>query len=454
MNSSENLSEIEQDLFEEPYEEPANFVDTCKYFNKEQVSQLISMNLGIYKTDDEGLSPLQAAIALNKHANAGLLLDVYERDLEPLRGTIFKRALVAMPEDQTEEFWKHIEPELVDDCTPVLVKNNNRDTPKCVYLRNKLKHKSDDSMQLARKLKEKNGICDINWHSESHCGVTALHFALQNRMKRVVQRLLTMPTINTTLKNSLGETALHHALQYSDVDTVETITTDPEVFANDLYLLTYSTRNRKMQPIMEHVIKKMVESGKFTLKEILRMNIKQGQADSTCMLFHKIAFALQYDYFMTHTLHFDEEGFYVLTTNNENILNLLLQQNHIMKTYERVKIAKFLIKKYPKLVTNKTSAGFLMVHYAVMTCGDHGMVQMIHKKMIEVAGNENVFYDDMESAVNCLDGDPIFYTPPFSDIDSLLQKLFNGKWLEVLEANKEKLLHRFVRQFQILRIPS
>lgn len=127
------------------------------------VEKLISRGENIYQRVTQCMNhvPLSVALLRKNEKLVNMLLDIYERDLEVLNGTDFKRALIAQPEDQTEEFFNIVETQPSADATPVLLKMNNNETPGCVYLRKKLNQKNDLSLKIAKKLEMKNGACDF-----------------------------------------------------------------------------------------------------------------------------------------------------------------------------------------------------------------------------------------------------------------------------------------------------
>lgn len=188
----------------------------CAAGEVEKVKQLITENVNIYEHLEKGFTftSLLVALTVKNEIIANLLLDIYERDLEALCGSSYKRALVATPVDQTEEFMETVETVISNehDFVPVLLKNNNSETPKCVYLRKKQKNKNDQSMVLAMKLETKNGACDLNWHRVfERLTDSFLHLAIYHEMKTSlndclrIRRLIRKLSMNTAIHRCITQ---------------------------------------------------------------------------------------------------------------------------------------------------------------------------------------------------------------------------------------------------------
>lgn len=425
-------------LFEET---EMNFHQSCFEGNLKRVKEFIHQNVSIYDGDN-----LLLTIQSKKKAVANLLLDVYERDLEALKGTKFNKALVAMPEDQTKELLETIETEATShDVTPLLLKRNNTETPNCVYLRKFLIHKNDLSLNFARKLEEKNGVCDLNFQMFHFHPGSALHYAISNKMPEIVERLLTMHTIDINLVNSEGFSPLHFAVLYDDKKLAEKLSqNDPEVFM-DLKFLSLSvelvfmqTRNLKSS-MMEFVVGKMIETRKFTLKEILKIEMKPGGNK----LMHLIAENRNYEYFVKHKLQLDEDDFCVANDDGDTILHIFMRDTSF--DYElKMNILKELTEKYPKLTSIKNSSNFLLVHETMISDSDYEMMDMIFEKAVKHVKNKNLFYENIETAVKCLENASTLFQTEHSKVENLLQKIFNEKLKIVLETYGTRLLHSYI----------
>jgi ankyrin repeat protein len=247
-----------------------NLYNNCYNGNIKSVNELIEQHVNIYKPQNDFMTPLQVAIFKNKLVIVNLLLDIYERDLEALNGTKFTRALIAMPEDQTEELLKTVEEDPVDGFIPVLIKINNSEKSKCVFLRNKLKSKNDSSLRLAKTLERKNGWCDINWQNIRSYGTgPALHYVLKENMIQIVDRLLKIPSIDKNIIDFGGQTPLHFAVLRGYFKAFEAIYRKSDI-KNDISFLYLVVQSKDMK-MMELVVQKMLENGKYSLKEICRM---------------------------------------------------------------------------------------------------------------------------------------------------------------------------------------
>lgn len=317
---------------------PKNIFISCYEGNFIQVKKLIEEdNVNIYKIH-KGLrtsrTTLVQAIVERDQETANYLLDIYERDLEVLKETKFTKALIAMPEDQTEELKEAVEDVASDkNVIPVLLKSNNFQKPKLVYL----KTKNDSSLQLAKKLEEKNDFCDINWMSDKlEYPESALHCALKHRLLKVVDQLLKIPTINRKLINSCGDSPLKLAILYCKKETVEKITAgDYSEFwkGNEVVRLAISSKNIEM---LDFVVSKMMK--KKPLKEILNAPFEYdtynaGKILSPLRLFHQIFDAWKNCRFFIKThLPLDEEDFCIQDEDGDTILHYFFSSSCISET--------------------------------------------------------------------------------------------------------------------------
>lgn len=424
-----SLDEPLQDIYE-----------SCHDGNLRRVKHLVEVeNVNIYKVNHDFKTPLSMAISSKNQVVANLLLDVYERDLETLKGTKFTKALVAMAEDQTEELLKTVEEVPVDDnVVPVLLKTSNCEKPKLVYLRKILKNKDDSSLRMAKKLEDKNDFCDINSLPSHPNAITPLIDALTENMNQVVKRLLKFPTIDKNLCKEKENSPLKYAVLCNNVEAAEIISDgNPQLFCDEGFL-AYSVRSRSVKMI-EFVVKKIM--GKFQLKEILQMNCHETFYKSPYKLFHEICRYGYYEYFMEHQLPFDEDDFCVQDDYGDTILHFLLRFE--LKN-DMLKVGKLLIDKYPRLLTTRNKRNFLPLHDAVRSECVLGLIELIHDETVKVMKSEEVFCEDIEVAVSCLEGASSLFVNEHDIIESFLEKLLNGKLQNILESHGTRLLHQYI----------
>lgn len=200
----------------------------CVDGDVEKVAKSIARGENIYQTFslNQCFVPLSVALLMKNEKLANMFLDIYERDLELLDGTRFKLALIAMSDDQTDEFLNTIEIEPSGDVTPVLLKTKNNETPRCVYLRKKLLDKNDLSLKFTTTLETKNNTCDINWKCLNGDGETFLHIAIYYELKSIVQRLLQHPMIDPSIKVN-GETTMNYALRVRNFEIINMLSSVP-----------------------------------------------------------------------------------------------------------------------------------------------------------------------------------------------------------------------------------
>lgn len=118
---------------------PNDFFRYCYHGNFLKAKKEIKSNVNTYQTfSDRRITPIIPAIHANKEKLVNLLLEVYERDLKVLKETNFKRALIALEVYLTEEFCACcVETFSTEDqVEPVLLKNNNQESPNCFSYEN------------------------------------------------------------------------------------------------------------------------------------------------------------------------------------------------------------------------------------------------------------------------------------------------------------------------------
>jgi ankyrin repeat protein len=75
---------------------------------------------------------------------------------------------------------------------------------------------------------------------------------------------------------------------------------------------------------------------------------------------------------------------------------------------------------------------------------NHKVVEWILDATVKATRDENIFNDDMEAAIQCLEQAQSFYSDDHSKNEILLQKLLNGKLKTVLEDYGLRLLHFYI----------
>lgn len=441
MEFPDELCDIDYSV-DEPWKD---VYQNCYDGNLERVKYFVEVeNVNIYKFVDNFRTPLTMAISTKKQNVVNFLLDIYERDLEALNGTKFTKALIALPEDQTEELFQTVEEVLTDNnVIPVLLKTGNTEKPKVVYLRKILKNKDDSSLRLAKKLEEKNDFCDINCEPTHPNAQAPLLSALCEKMNQVVERLLKFPTIDKNLINKEGNSSLALAILGNNLKAVEKISDGNSHVFIDKSLLSFAVRSRNTKMI-EYVVKKMME--KLPLKEILLMGFDFHEYKSPYKLFHEICRYNLYDFFMKHQLPFDENDFCIQDDNGDTILHHMM--DHLVNHKNDLKrVWKYLTIKYPRLLTIRNKRNYLPLHVAVKRSDDKVLTEMVYAKTVEIFKNENIFCEDVEIAVSCLEAANALFMGTHDEVEALLEKLMNGKLRDILESHGTRMLHQHIAKY-------
>lgn len=417
------------------------------------VKSLLNQNENIYR--EIGLSnyragnvvPMFVAFSSKNLKLVNELLDIYERDLEALSGLNFKSALIALPEDQTEEFMSIVETEVSDDVIPVLLKVNNNVVPKCVFLRRKLKERSDKSLQLAEKLK-KNGRCDLNWQIDLN-GLedSFLHLAIHLGLNSVINRLLSHPTVNPQVKNSSSHTPLHWALHKGNLDIVNLLlsTHDCEKYYDDPSYLYQAALSGKQRAV-EFMINEILKSGK-SMQDILEIPFSRGDCYEGATLDYLLHVLVQngsnLEFSIQSQLKLNEQDFYKQNSNGETILHQLVL-SPFEKLKPTIKLITDIAKKYPKLLLIKNKNHQLPLHYAAFYCT---LGQRLYKHLwnltVQESGNPDIFFDDPEAAVTTLE--------KAITINSFLSAEYLKNFERLLVTHGTRLLHKVIQSDRKLK---
>lgn len=382
----------------------------CADGDFEKVKSLTNANANIYKPVGGGYNfvPLTVAFNVKNLKLVNFLLDIYERDLEALKGTNFKRALVAFPDDQTEELCKTVEAEPSDDVVPVLFKNSNRASPKCFYLRQKLANKYDQSLRLARKLEVENGCCDLNWrfiHSDPEDSF--LHLAIYFGMKTVVGRLLNHPTVESKLLNSNSHSPLHYAIHSGNHLIINLLLSksDYSRFHDDPSYLYQAAVSGKPNAL-DFVMDKMLESGK-SLHDILRTKFQFEYYEQTTRfdyLFHVIANSGSCQGILESEKYlYDEQDFLLQNSNGDTFLHRLVLNSHL-KLNVKIKEISRAAGKFPKLLLVENIDKHLPLHLAAFAdVRGHKLFHHLLNLTVKESGNPSIFFANIDSAVSTVE---------------------------------------------------
>ena len=382
------------------------FLRFCTLGDFEKVKSLLEEGVNVYKPTDYNFAPLSLAFGNENLVN--LLLDVYELDLEALNGTHSKRVLIALPDDQTEEFWETVENELSqENLIPVFVKDKRNVTVKRVYLRRQLKDKDDLSFEISKTLEMKNGACDLNWrYSLEDPEDSFLHRAIIHQMRNVVKRLLNHSTTDVHVKNRFGQTPLHYALHAGSLELVSIWKDDPgfEKIHEDPMCLYYASSSGKLK-CLDFVIDLMLENGK-SLEEILKIPfvVEDYRNKYDKYLFHVIASSGNFYYFLNEgKRNFSHQDLCIQTTHGETILHLLVYSYHL-KIKEKIKIVSQFAEMCPKLLLIRNKYHRLPVHFAALQdIRGNKLFNHLLKLTIKESGNPDILTENNELALSILE---------------------------------------------------
>jgi ankyrin repeat protein len=379
----------------------------CAAGEIEKVRKLIDEGENIYQHLEKGFSftPLFIALTIKNEKLANLFLDIYEHDLEVSN---HKRALVAMPEDQTEEFMKTVDSEMNgDDFIPVLLKNYNSATTKCVYMRRKLNNKSDQSKMFAMKLEAKNGLCDLNWQKVyNRLTDSYLHLAIYHDMKSVIEKLLKNPMVDTKTVNDYGHSPLHYAIFTGNLDVIEFLvsTLESDIFQKESSFLYHAVVSGK-QKSLDFVIEKLLGSGK-SLQEILKIPFtftEDSDEEKVDNLFHVLAKSSNFlHFFLRHVKSYEGSDFFIQNSNGDTILHRIVQ-NSVHKLSVKMKLIEKIVEKFPCLLIIENKDGRLPLHLAAFhDSPKQRLYNFLSKLTIKESGNAEIFYSNPDAALSTI----------------------------------------------------
>lgn len=370
-----------------------------------KVESLLKENVNIYQPIGEGYNfvPLFVAIVKKNQKLVNLLLDVYLRDLGAVRGKRLKRALIALPEDCTEELLKAFDAEASEDVVPVLLKQNNCEAPKCFFLRKYLNNKCDPSLRLSRELEAKNGYCDLNWrliHAEPEDSF--LHLVIYHGMQSAFERLSGNPTVDLGISNSRGHTPLHYAIHSGNQAFVDKLISNQiyQNFHEDSSYLYQAAQSGKSKAL-NFVIGKLSESGK-SLREILSTTFPfedYSQRTTVDKLLHVIARSENFQFFFEYYKHSIPEEFRAQNSEGDTILHIIVHGS-FRKQIEQIKLINQITKTFPELLLMKNNDQLLPLHLAALhDVKGQRLFRHMLKLTVEESGNPEIFFDNCEAAV-------------------------------------------------------
>lgn len=377
----------------------------CAHGNEVKVKELLDQNVNIYSTFGDGYKfvPLFIALHSKNETLGNLLLDIYERDLSVLKGSGLKKALVAFPNDQTDELMQHIKYEQSSDSIAVLIKNDNQNVPQLAYLNKTLTSKDDKSLQLQTKLRDKNGECDLNWNMAHELKSDSfLHLAIYYKLNEIFHRLITNEMIDKVILNDLNQNPLHYAIGVQNSYATWTLQDFPAYarwFDDQSYL--YHCALAKNVSFCSFMFREMMDFGK-SIEEILSLKFPLHYTDPSPHgdenpplkgnIFHLFAESGCNEFFIKPPRYsFKEEDFMVQATNGMSILHILLLSSEL-KIKPKVMAIKSLCERYPKLILIKDNCERLPLHITsfVDTHG-HNLYREIYELTVKAAGgHENI----------------------------------------------------------------
>lgn len=377
----------------------------CADGDLEKLERLLYGNENIYNLEWQGglhMVPLFVALHEKQEKVVNLLLDIYDRDLQACTGTSSKRVLLALPEDQTEEFWKTVENEVAEDFLPVLVKNEKNENVKTVFLRRQLENRDDLSFEIATELETKNGVCCLTSAEDSRED-SFLHTAVHSEMKAVVQRLLKNPMVDVKNVTSHGHNAMHYACGAS-LEMVKLLQPHFENFHEDQSYLYQAAKAGKIK-IVDFVTNLMVQHGS-TMDGILKIPFEYKNYDEDPKhdhLFHLIAKSGNFRFFIDNTERFSDEDFCIQNSEGDTILHILVT-SYVLKLNLKMKLISEIVSKRPQLLLIKNNDRRLPLHFAAF-CDVQGqkLFNHVHKLTVEASENPEIFSEDVEVALGTLE---------------------------------------------------
>lgn len=418
----------------------------CEAGDYEKVKTLVlEQNVNIYKRAGGDFSFVSLFVALQSKNQeiVNLLLDVYESDLEALSETSFKRALVAMPEDQSEELLKALTTESDGFALPVLLKSKNLEKPRCAFMRTQLRNKDDLSIKLAKYLETENGFCDLNWRTfKDELDESFLHLAVYYEMTAVVKRLMSNFTVDCRILNSRNHSPLHYAVFIGNLEIVKLLMSkaDSDVFISDSSYL-YQAAMSGQQKVVDFVIEQMIASGKI-LQGILEIpfTIEEYQSKHTAnFLLHVLARNGNFLQFINsrNFNSIDEETFCCQNSNGDTVLHFLVL-SYQRKLDEKINLISKFAGKYPKLLMVENNDRHLPLHLAAFhdTRGQR-LYNHILKLTAKSCGNPEIFLANVDAAVSAVEKAIELNKGISSDYIKHFEKIF--------QSHRTRFLHKTIQ---------
>jgi len=433
MDIFENIQDNNVENIKIIIENGGNIFKTCHFSFSSRTSLSLEMQLkylqagiSVDKTIHE-LPLTHSLIFCETDEVAHYLLDIYERDLEVLKGTHFKKALVAMPEDQTEEFLSCCQFSVLDDVKfiePVLLKKNNLESPKLAYLSRKLKDKNDQSLKFIKKL-EKNGSCDLSF--EFGDNKTILSRFIYSYKFDIIVRLYNSPFVDEDIKNNHKNDFLNRYFYDSDLSSHEYLFDN---FKFDQCHITWCT-NFKYVKKLNFVLNHMIKFQKYSLNDILKMECNMPdhtiENDKSIVLYEIIKSGFHEDL----NLEFDEEIFYPKDdVIIEDFFNSWINFNEDLE-----KVKRF-FKKYPKILALKVKENFTVLHFTVMTLNYEAM-----KMVFELYEDKDIFIKDEDTAVKCLERSSKLFCTNYKEATEVLKLLLQNHFESFITKHGSKIIH-------------
>ncbi|XP_070499396.1 uncharacterized protein [Chironomus tepperi] len=399
-------------------EEPLSSELNQKYFNAGINPSVLTVKLPL----------LHSAIFCDTDEVANYLLDIYERDLEVLKGTNFKKALVATAEDQTEEFLSYCQYSIQDDAKfmePVLLKNNNLDTPKLAFLNRKLKNSHDKSLKFI-KLLEKNGTCDLN--IQLGYRQTLFFQFINSRKFDVAVRLLKSHFVDEDMNSEEMKMFMDEFFFTCDESFHEFFFSHIQF---DQKHITWCTYFKVDYEKLNFVLNQMIKHQKCSMNDILRLecnSLDHSIHYDKSIVLHEI---IKSDLYEDLNLEFDEELFFPDDDQIiENFFNSWLNYNENLEKIERF------FKKHPKLLTLKSQEHFSILHFVLMTANYKAM-----KIIFKLYEDTNIFKNNEETAVKCLQkSSKLFYTD-HKEATEVLKLILQDDFESFITKHGTKIIH-------------
>ena len=253
---------------------PNVFFRYCYSNNVKQMKREIANNVNICQTfSEKSITPMMFAFHNNKVNMVNLLLDIYDRDLNALEETEFRNAVITFENDLTDDFLSCVSNAFLNSKrVPVLIKTNSQNPPNLIFLRKTLDNKNDICLQVVRKLKEKNGVCDLNLKFDCNFGTSYILMAAYFGMTTILKRLLKNKTLDRNIGNDKSN-PLHYAIIRGKLLAAKLLM---EHCSNESHF-TLSLSNAASSgssEIFEFITEKVMGKAKWSLREIFSMKLE------------------------------------------------------------------------------------------------------------------------------------------------------------------------------------